>query len=217
MVLVSDGIEQTTVRNQQMNQPQLTELERRAYRTVVDDGLLDIGLGVFFLGFFVSGYVPVFGVPSLVFLLAVVGWVLARRRLIEPRVGRVQLNAERRARIAAGRLWVTVLFTVPTLVAVVWLYSRGAVLGTTETGTNGYGSLVVALSLGTALLVGATLLDLQRFWLYAATLMAAGIFQHFAGEPFDEFKWAVASTVTLIGGAVVLARFLERFPRPGDG
>ena len=76
----------------------LNELEHRAYRTLWQDGLLDlfVGIAIVCIGTSWVAGSPVLGavVPALLVPL----WQATRKRLVEPRVGYVEFSSERKGR-----------------------------------------------------------------------------------------------------------------------
>lgn len=193
-----------------MHPPPLTELERRAYRTVVDDGLLDLAFGIFLLSFWVSELLPFDGFPGIAFLLTVYGWAALRRTIVEPRAGTVRLSATRKARVKRAKRWMVLLIGLPVAAVFIWV----VLLSSAKQPLGGYGSLVIAGIFALALAVGGWMLELLRFWLYAAVLLAAGLWATLVSEPFERFQFVATGAVAVVSGALVLARFLRRYPPP---
>ncbi len=194
-----------------MNPPQLDELERRAYRTLVDDGLLDTLLGVCLLSFGLSDYAPFDGVPALTFLACVAAWTGLRHSLIEPRVGHVRLSPDRRSRIKRGRK--AMMFLAGSLIL------GTALLAITQAGfreqLRGMGPLIVAAIFACTLAFGAFALEIRRLAAYAALVLLGGIWQ--VRDPaFEGGGWIVSGGLITVIGLSILMTFLRNHPTNPD-
>ena len=192
-----------------MDAQHLAELERQTYRTEVDDGLWDLLLGFFFLvlglGIITSlpGWLPVlvgaFGLPAR---------QLVRSWLVEPRIGYVRLRRGRMASLQRGA-WVLTGTMALLLVLFFWLDSldsTGAWRDERRLGGIGM-TLFLAMPIG----VAAYWFEMRRFYAYAGLvglILALGLL---LGRP----AWAILACglAILPAGAVVLGRFLRRYPR----
>lgn len=195
-----------------MNHPQLDQLEERAYRTVVDDGLLDILLSFLFLGagiaFFTDVNIPGTEIDVALVLFGVLAyplWRVMRSRVIEPRVGYVRLSPERRRRIESHKRTVVSLLVGFAVVLVVvsqieaeWtrsLHSVRTILG--------------AAMIGIPVVTAASLLRIRRWYGHAAILGVAAVVEYASGAPFGS-GWLVAGAVVFVLGLLVLTAFLQR-------
>ena len=191
-----------------MQNAQLSELERRAYRSVVDDGLLDLILGIFLVlvgsslkeGLF--EYLPwsFFGASPFV-------WKTMRKRLIEPRTGHVQLHPWRMSRIKRGKraaMAVVVLFAL-AIMAFVFVQGSG------NTSLSQIRAIVFAMAFGTPIAVAGYLLEIRRWVGYAAVMVVASIVVHGAGLA-ARISAVPAGSIAIAVGFCLLARFLYRHP-----
>lgn len=189
----------------------LHQIERRAYQTIWEDGLLDVFVGVAVVGmalFWVAGLAVWGGVlPALL----VPVWQVARRQVVEPRSGYVEFSPERKAREKRG-LGLMVLLGMLTLVLGV------AGFFMVRSNPPELDSLlpVVVPALPAALLgLGGVLVGLlfgiRRFLTYGALLFIGGA----AGallraEPGWHFL--LPGVVILIVGVMLLVSFLRKYP-----
>ncbi|HER44434.1 MAG TPA: hypothetical protein ENO08_08245 [Candidatus Eisenbacteria bacterium] len=191
----------------------LKELERRAYTSYYNDGLLEIflggtillmGIAIFFDVAYLFGIIPV---------LAMTSWAGAKRAITAPRIGMVRFGPERRLRLGREKIFFTVFFSIAVIagVAVFAVFSRSI-----DTARRIFGPYPLA-PLG---VIGALALvflgywkQIRRFYLYALLVLAV-LFgaPHLGVEP--PHYMAGLGTVMLVVGVAQLVRFLSAYPRP---
>ncbi len=194
----------------------LGELERASYRSRWRDGLLDLlsGIGVLAVGLGWTSelfWAPGFAVPVLL-----VAWIGIRKRMVEPRIGRVTFSEARRGmeqRWNRAGLLLGIGFLV-FFVAYHSLRMRGG--GGFEAWSQEWiaalpVSLLALLALGAAVLTGLT-----RFVGYAALLLATGgITTPLGMEPAPQIL--IAGAVITLVGLILFLRFLSTHPLPAHG
>ena len=204
----------------------LKQIERRAFRSTYQDGLLDIQMGAivtamaFFLYRPANGYSPL-NIIEMVLIFAVVFglyWI-GKKYITIPRLGQVrfgQIRHEKKKTLAII-LGVIVLLqaAVVGLTAAGWANpSLGAKLfGLTASAD--LGRLVVAVVgaffVGPSMLVMAYFNDFPRGY-YIAVLMALAVFlMIWINQPVYP---AVIGALIIIPGVVLLIRFLLKYPLP---
>lgn len=189
----------------------LEQIERRAYESLWEDGLIDLfaGLGLFLIGFLwvtqVSAYSPI------VAPLLIPFWMVARSRISEPRIGVVNFGPERVAR-EDKKLLGLFLFGVLTLfMGVAWFFlgqNGDSILAPRD--INIVAGLPAALLAIPAIIIGFAY-GLSRFFGYAATLFIAAIPVAFLDlHP----GWAlIPGGILCIGiGSGLLMRFVRKYP-----
>ena len=187
----------------------LAELERRTYRTEVDDGLWDLLVGLFLL---VLGLSLVTGLPGwLPILISVFGFAvrrLMRTWLVEPRIGSARLRPDRMASLERGA-WVLAGAIALPLVGFLWVAS----VDTTGTWHDEWrlGGVGLTLFLAIPIAVAAYWFEIKRFYAYAGLVAFVLTLGVISGHP----AWAILACGAAIvpSGGVVLARFLGRYPR----
>ena len=200
----------------------LKQLERKAWRSIFQDGLYDIFLGILILH---MGFVYILSQSDLetsimttlnmgIYLLVVVLLYVGKRFITVPRAGWVKFGPKRRGKLA----W---LFGVYFVMLVVVL------AGTLFTLNNGVNFLpepvknalsVSWLSIFLLLFFGvpAFLLKYDRLYLIAVMfalpepLMA--LFKGLWGIKLGFFAYAVPALVVLVMGIIVLQRFIKTYP-----
>lgn len=195
-----------------MGDPQLEDLERRAYRRQNEDGLWDIGIGLSLKGPAVliqwpaHPWLPAF---SLIWFAPCVPWCL-RDWLRHRRLGRFKPGPGRRRQ--QGRV-------IACFAAFLILLIAGSIvfglLGDTWSPVGAlYGFAIAVAAMGAI----AHLEDCPRMWIYGLPM---GLALAFSFLPERDAHPAVMTCVliasglaAMITGAILLRRFLTRYPTP---
>lgn len=198
--------------------PELSALEDRAYKATWDDGILDLilGVGLVMLGvLFRTDLAGLAGVFVAVLLMPV--WGIAKKFITIPRLGYVEFSEDRKKR---ERGWGRRLATlgVATLAVAVGLYA-------VSTSTVDFREALIDLRIGYVLFgflialgmaTAGFMIGLPRLGAYAAVTLAATGIGYFTGMALEDYLLA-AGIVVSVWGAVILRRFLVRYPLPQDG
>jgi hypothetical protein len=194
-----------------VNHRPLSSFERQAYRTVVDDGLIDLVMGLLLCALTVLLLFedrPSWMNPSVfapVLTLGAVGlWRLLRTRWVEPRVGYVRLGSERLERVRRRKRGVGVVFLVGAL-------GLGVLMKTDATwaaGVREMKAVALALWLGLGWTVAGFLLEVRRWSLYAVVLVLGALVERAFGLPKGS-GWLAAGTVVVGLALFQIWRFLE--------
>jgi hypothetical protein len=200
--------------------PNLKEIERRAYMSYHQDGLLDIFAGLYILGFGIGILMDIlwefgFGVimPGIVLVTVLPIWIAAKRKITLPRIGYVNFGIRGANKIIAifvglmvaglGALSV-VTFTVFQGGPREWLdfiFQNGMIFA-------GVGSLAVCMLFGYSM-------GLKRLYAYGLLAATALVIGHFMGISFAYILLALGTAV-MMTGAVVLTNFVKKYPLKGD-
>ncbi len=190
-----------------MNEPQLAELERQAYRTVVDDGLIDILLGLFLLALGVQLATDIEYLTVLALVLAYPLWKTLRTRLIEPRIGHVRLHSSRRSAMKSKKRVVTVILcSLAAALLALNFFLDGDISELRE-----LRNILAAAFFGLPTVVAGILFEIKRLVVYGALLLAAGVAAHLASLVYGAGLLS-AGGIVLISGFLVLTRFLRQRP-----
>ncbi len=201
-------------------EPNLKEIERRAYMSYHQDGLLDIFAGLYILGFGLGIIIDVlyefgFGVimPAILIITVLPIWIEAKRKITMPRIGFVnfgtrganKLNAVFIGTLVAG-LGAFFVFTFATLQgeSLQWLdliVQNGMLI-------VGFGTLVVCV------LFGYTM-GLKRLYAYGLLAAIALVIGYFMGIFFAYIIFALGLAVTITGFALLI-NFVKKYPLKGD-
>jgi hypothetical protein len=190
----------------------MKEIERRAYLTLSEDGIIDIVIGCVFLGW---GSLLAAGPASLIGLLVPLAlglWYVGKRFLTIPRVGLVIPSKKMESKFRNYAALLLVFGIILLVGIVIWQVSGGGSIGKHSLGLLG---LAIAAGISSA----AFLLDAKRLYAYAALLFiafAVGESLNPGITTIDTFLVSVilASGLIVLSGLVVLIRFLRKYPLP---
>jgi len=187
----------------------LDRLERAAYRSRIDHGLIDIVIGAWLVAIGLMLHADLDYMPVVTFFIGVLAYREAFGRLIEPRIGHVRLRADRVARIKAWK-WLTLGAMVAAVFGVLAL--RG--LGWIEYPAS-VRPLVVTACFALPLALAAGLFGIRRWFAYAAVLLAGGALEARAGLGYGA-SWYFSGGLVVLAGGLLLARFLRAHPAGDD-
>lgn len=205
----------------------LQGIERKSWRMLQQDGLMDCLFGVIFLAAAVVAVLDQMPVPDwarittlMVIQFSGVGaMTLLRLRLVAPRLGRVKY-ARRRVR-QLGRLRVLLAVCVLVTAALVALTALSGRLGFTLLGNvGGLGVWLLITAVVFVPVAGlALVLDYPRLLVYAG-LLSGVEFLHIVVELPDRvpyggaYAYGLASVIAFSIGVPIFVRFLQTTPRP---
>jgi hypothetical protein len=202
----------------------LKELERKAWRSVFQDGLWDIYLGLLLLAMAINALLSDTGVPEglstpiyvgLVLLAMAVLWA-GKRLVTTPRMGRVKFGQRRQARLR----WLRVALAASVLVGLLVFLATLAAGAQRPAGQGliGFFPAVWAVCVLALAGVGAYLLDYPRLVLIGAMYALAPALdlalRNLTGLDLSLLAFAVPAAVILVVGVAVLIRFLRDYPLP---
>jgi hypothetical protein len=202
-------------------EPNLKDIERKAYMSYHQDGLLDIFAGVYILGFSLGiladriwelGFGAI--MPAILVATVLPIWIVAKRRITMPRISFVKFGPGGGTSklmaifigLAVAGLGVFSLFTLATFQSGLrqWLdliFQNGMLV-------VGFGSLAVCILFGYSL-------GLKRLYAYGLVALISLVVGHFAGIPFAYILLALGTTV-MVAGIVLLIGFVRKYPLQGD-
>ncbi len=201
----------------------LKEAEKKAFRSVFNDGLWDLFLGCFFLTFIIGIFlspslgdfwssavlVPIWGLTFLAI------WQI-RRRVVVPRIGTVTFGRARRAKLKRFSVVMLIINIAAFILGIVAAMNVGRISGQTTSTLFG-----LFLLLGFSL--AAYLLDCARLYLYgllvgASPLVGEWLWIHgWASHHGFPITFGASAGIMIIIGLVLLVRLLRANPLPVDG
>jgi hypothetical protein len=200
----------------------LKELERKAWRSVFQDGLWDIFLGLLLLAMAIwallsdVGFSESLGMAILIgleVLAMLVLWV-GKKIITVPRMGQVKFGPKRKARLN----WVRVVLFISVLVGA-GVFVAGLAMRMNRPEWLNAAFFAPAAWVVNAMVVfslGAYFLEFNRLYLigvlYALPVPLDIMFRKFADIDLTFIAFGVPAAVILIIGLVVFARFLRDYP-----
>jgi hypothetical protein len=200
----------------------LKEIERKAWKSVFQDGLWDIYLGLLLLAMAVwallsdVGFSESWGMTVLIgleVLAMLVLWV-GKKLITVPRIGRVKFGPKRKAKLN----WVRVVLLLSVLVGAGVFVAGLAVRSDRPEWLNASFFLPAAWVVNAVVVfsLGAYFLDFSRLYLigvlYALAVPLDILFRQLTDIDLSFLAFGVPAMVILIVGLVMLARFLRDYP-----
>ena len=200
----------------------LKELEQEAWKSVFQDGLWYIYLGLLLLAMAIGDLLSDIGVPKAWYIaiysafLVLPMWVqwAGRRFITLPRMGRVKFGSKRKAKLN----WVRVVLFLSVLVGAGVFVTGLAVCSNRPEGLNTALVFPVAWVVNMIIVfsLGAYFLDFSRLYLiglmYALAVPLDIVFRKFSDIDLSFIAFGAPAMVILIVGLVVFARFLRDYP-----
>ena len=198
----------------------LKEVERRAYMSYHQDGLMDIFAGLYVLGFGLGIFMQIiwdfsFGIilPAILITTVLPIWIAAKRKITMPRVGYVNFGIR-----GANKL--TAVF-MGTMVAGLFAFFAFA-FATSQNGSREWldlivqnGMLIVGFgSLAICALFGYTM-GLKRLHAYGILAAFSLIIGQFLEIFFAYIILALGTTVVVVG-IILLINFVKKYPLKGE-
>ena len=201
----------------------LTDIEKKAYRSTFQDGIWDIFLGSMLLIFAVNALLSNRDMPEgrqmtvlIVLQAAALAFFIAGKKCITvPRMGFVKFGPQRK-----GKIWKShvVLLGSAVVGAVAFLVAWQAMRGTPaeRLGLMDFMPLVWAVNAMVVFSLLAHYLDCPRLYgygvLFALPVPVDRAIKAFAGVNLSPVAFAVPAIVMPAIGAVLLVRFLRTYP-----
>ncbi len=201
-------------------EPNLREIEKKAYMSYHQDGLLDIFVGVYILGFGLGIWTDItlefgFGsiMPAILVATILPIWIAAKRKITMPRIGFVKFGPGGTTKLTAVFIGLMVVglgaffaFTLASSQSGLrqWLdliFQNGMLV-------VGFGSLAVCVFFGYSM-------GLKRLYAYGLLAFVLLVIGHFIGVFFGYILLILGTTVMAAGFALLIS-FVRKYPLQGD-
>ncbi len=194
----------------------LKELERKAYTSYYNDGLLEIFLGATIILMGIAIFFDVAYLFGIIPVLAMTSWAGAKRAFTVPRIGMVRFGPERRLRIKKEKLFFTIYFSITVIAGIVVFIIVNRSMDTARRIFGAYPLAPIGVIGALALIFLGYWKQIRRFHLYALLVLAA-LFgaPHLGLEP--PHYMTGLGIVILVFGVALLVRFLSTYPKPERG
>jgi hypothetical protein len=207
-----------------MNQINLKELERRAFRSTYQDGLWDLYFGVIVICMSIFVYRPASGYSALNIILALGAMMVAyslfwagKKYITLPRMGQVQFGAQREKRKRTLVLVLSGVVLVQVALVVFQLIARenpglGAKLNELlpdRTASDLLVASVGALFVGPSMILVAYFKDFPRGYFIAIMIALAVFLMIYLNQPVYPL---IIGAVIAAPGVVLFVRFLQKYP-----
>jgi hypothetical protein len=201
-------------------EPNLREIEKKAYMSYHQDGLLDIFVGVYILGFALGIWVDItleygFGsiMPAILIATVIPIWIAAKRKITMPRIGFVKFGPGHTARLMGVLIGLAIMGLL-FFMAVAFTSTQGGQPLWLQTIFE-YGMIVIGLaSLGICSLFGYSM-GLRRLYAYGLLALTLLVIGHIIGIFFGYILLVLGATV-MAAGVALLIGFVRKYPLQGD-
>lgn len=202
------------------NEPDLKQIEKKAYMSYHQDGLLDIFVGLYILVFGLGIFTMTiwdytFGIilPGILIVTVLPLWMGVKRKITMPRIGFVNFGLRGANKVTAIFTGFMVLGLGAMFVftfAMVQSESRQLLDLLFQNGMLivGFGSLAVSLLFGYSM-------GLKRFYAYGLLSVISLVIGHFAGFSFAYILIGLG-TVIMVTGIALLIGFIQKYPLKGE-
>ena len=179
--------------------------------TQPNDGLMDlfIGFAIFFAGLFLwTEMVWMAGIFIPVFLPS---FQSARRRFLEPRVGKLPKDSQQQTQNQKVLFSVTLLLGLLFLAGIALFFAYDALSGPLNEWLRQYFLFVLGIIFGSVWFFAASMLKINRFYLYAVFTFTSLAIAQFTRMPFW-IALAILGGLIILSGTIVLIRFMQQHP-----
>lgn len=197
----------------------LKALEKKAWTSYFDDGILDITAGLFILTFGI-GMTTQFTYLTAISWMVVFLFAAAKKSITLPRVGIVKFNPEREQRMKSETSFYVIFFTITAFMGLAFFLAMA--IGIPQSLKTIVGSLALItyeLIIAVGLCFAAYWKQIRRFYAYGIMVIILTFVVAFldipgAGHMFFSaaYQFVISGTVILVAGFSVLARFLRKYP-----
>lgn len=200
----------------------LKELERQAWLSYHQDGLLDIGIGLFILAIGIGFTTSLFWLAGALFAAGVSTYAAAKRALTVPRLGLVQFGPDRIRREKREKSFFVLFFSVSAFLGLMMFLLVTSMYRGGFGGTAGpLARTLEAMIMAPIGFIGALAMvalgywkQITRYYTYAALVFLAVTVGPLAGIDHPIYVTA-AGAVILVSGLAHLVRFLRMYPVKG--
>jgi len=178
------------------------------------DGLWDIYGAIMLLGFGLA-MVTGWDYLMLVFAVLAVALLLIRKRIVPPRLGQVKFSSERQTKTKRSIVIAIVIGTVTMLIGLVFfvLSYKNNMPGWLELWMGDYFLVAFGGVLALLVTIATYIVGVWRYYVYATLIFIAFVFaSRLRPDDMESIPILIAGGIILISGAVILTRFLHKYP-----
>ena len=187
----------------------LKKIERKAYTSYHQDGLIDVFAGFFILSFGVWIILDMAWMGWILWFVAVSAYAAAKRVFTIPRIGFVKFAPHRVKALLTIAVIVFSLFALLGVVAFMQVEGGGTPLWLLVAIENYM--LVIGVSIAASFCVVGYTFRIRRMYAYALLTLVMFVTGHFLYFPLYYYM-TLLGTLILLFGSVMLIRFVRRYP-----
>jgi hypothetical protein len=197
--------------NQKIN---LKEIERKAYTSYHQDGVIDVTVAVvvFLFSIIMLGDMPwLGGIGGIAGILAVSLYAGFKKLVTVPRIGYVKFPQQRAQRMTAVAVALGTLSAFMGLVAFLQTTSQGTTPDWLMLMIDNY-MLTIGTAVAALFLLGGYAFKTKRIYAYALLTLALFVAGHFIYFPLYYYLTALGSMI-LACGLFLMIRFVSKYPK----
>jgi len=187
----------------------LKRIERKAYTSYHQDGLIDVFAGFFIISFGVWLILDMAWMGWILWFVAVSAYAAAKRVFTIPRIGFVKFPQQRVKALVAIALIGFSLFALLGVVAFIQVEGGGTPIWLLFAIENHM--LVIGVSVAASFCVVGYTFRIRRMYAYALLTLIMFVTGHFLYFPLHYYV-ILLGTLILLFGLVMLIRFVRRYP-----
>lgn len=192
----------------------LKKIERKAYMSYHQDGLIDVFAGFLILSFGLWLILDMAWMGWILWFVAVSAYAAAKRVFTIPRIGFVKFAPHRAKALVTSALIVVSLFTLLGVVAFMQTEGGGTPLWLLFAIENYM--LVIGVSVAASFCVVGYTFRIKRMYAYALLTLIMFVTGHFLYFPLYYYM-TLLGTLILLTGLTLLIRFVRRYPPSATG
>ncbi len=193
----------------------LKEIERKAYTSYHQDGLIDIFIGFTILAFGILMFTDLAWMGGIFAIVAITGYTSAKKVFTIPRIGYVKFVQYKVKMMFAGVMIAIILTALLGSFAFIAIeIEKGMPLWMSLLVENGL--LIIGLSGASFISLFAYVFRIYRLYAYGILTLIIFVAGHFVILPFPHFVVLLGALI-LLSGLSVLIRFLRKYPIPVKG
>lgn len=186
----------------------LKQLEKNTWRSLFQDGLLDITMGMILIVSMICQLFDAARIFYTLYLIPVVFQIIAQRSITRPRLGIVKFSKQRNRK----RHWLFIILTLSILLLLI-LTMKGILQKLPMTPVFVGGHILILCS------VLAYFLNLYRLYLYGVLItlsfaVSEIVIHHTGIIARGAFAWLASGVIIMAIGIFMLVRFLKKYPIP---
>lgn len=194
----------------------LKELEKKAFTSYHQDGLLDIVIGLYILGFGMGILADMLWLPIFLYPGAFFVWLAAKKSLTVPRIGYVKFGPERHSQMRKLLLIGVVALSLMVVMSTAIFY--GSATGTlpqwVSTLLSDYIMVFIGVIGALLLVLAGYFLQITRLYIYAGAAFVTFGCGNVVNAPISTGALVVGSVI-LLSGVFMLLQFVRKYPAKG--
>ena len=185
----------------------LQTIERKVYMTFFEDGVWDIFLGLFVLGWGLSILTEGTYMPGVMFVCLYFAVWGIKKWLTYPRIGYVRFSSASRRRIKARFVILGLaIFLFGSIAAILWG------IGSRPQWLVDYFPIIFNGMLAAIVCLAAYWAQINRFYLHAVLIFLGAVLHVWLGIMW-EFGFIGAGGIIILIGFILLIKFIRKYPR----